>query len=166
MTGVQTCALPIYRMNSDSTGAGISKNDSYMNESLGLENILFVGSEIGKGFREGYARCLLDNFIDGIIIFDENGKIQAFNPIAELVFSYTSDEAQMEQINTLIPKLSPATYIQFVENGNGKDKIQGLEFSKKVTGICKNGFATSLNLLVNKIDINGCYLFMAIIRKI
>jgi len=159
-------------MDTRSTGNGISENDNHMsdrtgvmNEPLALENILFVGSEIGKGFREGYARCLLDKLVDGIIIFDEGGKIQAFNPVAEKIFSYTADEVQGSLINTLIPKLSSTSYTQFIDNGNEKDENQDFEFGKEVTGIRKNGFATSFKLLVKKIDFNGCFLFMAIIRK-
>ncbi len=160
-------------MNSDPAGNDISENESHMsdrtgiiNEPLALENISFVGSEIGKGFREGYARCLLDNLVDGIIIFDEGGIIQAFNPVAEVIFSYTADEAQMEHIDKLIPKLSLTTYAQFMENGNEKDKTPDFDFGNEVTGMHKNGFAISLNLLVKKINFNGCFLFMVNIRKV
>jgi PAS domain S-box-containing protein len=139
-------------------------HSSIVDEPLVLENISFMHSEIGKGFREGYARILLDNMVDGIIIFDEFWKIQGINPVAEKFFSYTADEAQEECINILIPKLSPGTCSQFMKNGNEDDSEQG--FGKEVTGICKNGFAISLNLLVNKIDFNGCFLFIAIFRKL
>jgi PAS domain S-box-containing protein len=134
-----------------------------MNESFAFENIFYVGAQIGKGFREGYARILLDHMVDGIIIFDELGKIQAFNPVAEKVFSYTADEVQMEQIDKLIPKLSPETKMLFMEIEKEKDERQA--FGKEVTGVHKNGFTISLNLLVKKLDFNGCFLFMAIIGK-
>jgi len=153
-------------MDTERGGNGISKNEirdplGQMNEPFVFENIFYVGTQVGKGFREGFARILLDNMVDGIIIFDEFGKIQAFNPVAEKFFSYTADEVQMENINKLIPRLNPESNIEFMRNE--KNESQG--FGKEVTGIRKNGFAVSLSLLVNKIDFNGCFLFMAIIRK-
>jgi len=157
-------------MDSKLTGNGVFRNEirmndrmRMMNESFVFENIFYVGSQIGKGFREGYARILLDHMVDGIIIFDEFGKIQAFNPVAENIFSYTADEVQMEPIDKLIPKLSPETKMLFMEIEKEKDESQ--VFGKEVTGIRKNGFAISLNLFVKKLDFNGCFLFMAIIRK-
>jgi PAS domain S-box-containing protein len=134
-----------------------------VNEFFAFENILYVGAQIGKGFREGYARILLDHMVDGIIIFDEFGKIQAFNPVAEKIFSYTADEVQMEPIDKLFPKLSPETKIQFIEIEKEKGERHG--FGKEVTGVRKNGSPISLSLLVKKLDFNGCFLFMAIIRK-
>jgi len=154
-------------MGTERGGNGISKNEirdslGQMHEPFVFENIFFVGSQIGKGFREGYARILLDSMVDGIIVFDEFWKIQAFNPFAEKFFSYTADEVQMENINILIPKLNSESNLQqFMEN----EKNENQNFGKEVTGIRKNGFAVSLRLLVNKIDFNGCFLHMAIIRK-
>jgi len=144
----------------------ITDRTGVMDEPLALENISFVGSEIGKGFRQGYARCLLDNLMDGIIIFDESGKIQAFNPIAEKNFSYTADEVQGSLIDTLIPKLSATSYAQFIHSGDKKDEKQNSGFGIEATGVRKNGFAISLNLVVKKIDFNGCFLFMAIFQKV
>ncbi len=155
-------------MDTERGGNGISKNvirendpSEQMNEPFVFENIFYVGSQIGKGFREGYARILLDNMVDAIIIFDEFGKIQAFNPVAEKFFSYTADEIQMENIDKLIPKLNSESNIQFMGNETNENQ----DFGKEVTGVRKNGFAISLKLLINKIDFNGCFLLMAIIRK-
>lgn len=141
----------------------LSERVNMMNESLALDNISFVRSEVGRGFREGYGRILLDNMVDGIIIFDEDGKIQAFNPVAEEVFSYTSEEAHEEYINTLIPKLSPETYVQYMKIGNNENSEQ--RFGKKVTGINKDSHSVSCNLSVKKIDFNGYFLFMVVIRQ-
>lgn len=157
-------------MGSKTTGNGASRNENHMNdrmrmrnESFAFENIFYVGAQVGKGFREGYARILLDNMADGIIIFDEFGNIQAFNPVAEKAFSYTADEVLMEPIGKLIPKLSPETKVLFMEIEKAKDEHR--IFWKEVTGIRKNGFSISLNLFVKKLDFNGSFLFMATFRK-
>ncbi len=139
----------------------LSDRVNMMNEVLALDNISFLKSEIGRGFREGYGRILLDNIVDGVIIFEEDAKIQAFNSVAEEIFFYPAEEAQMECINTLIPKLSPASYVQFVKNKNDKSQT----FGKDVAGINKNGLSISLDLQVNKIDFNGYFLFMVVIQK-
>jgi PAS domain S-box-containing protein len=141
----------------------LSERVNMMNESLALDNISFVGSEVGKGFREGYGRILLENMADGIIIFDESGKIQAFNSVAEEIFSYSAEEAHEEHIHTLIPKLGPETYVQYMKIGNEGKSDQ--RFGNEVTGINKSGDSVSCDLEVKKIDFNGYLLFMVVIRQ-
>jgi PAS domain S-box-containing protein len=50
---------------------------------------------------------VLDNLLDGIILFDHQGLIQAINPATQSLFGYDSTEATGIHINMLIPHLVP-----------------------------------------------------------
>lgn len=67
-------------MSHKMTGTSFSKSETgksdfptLMIEPFAFENIFYEGSQIGKGFRERYARIILDIMVDGVIIFDEPG---------------------------------------------------------------------------------------------
>jgi PAS domain S-box-containing protein len=50
---------------------------------------------------------VLDNLLDGIILFDNEGIIQAINPATQNMFGYDSTEAVGININMLVPDLVP-----------------------------------------------------------
>lgn len=54
--------------------------------------------------RERRISAVLDNVADGIIEFDEKGKILSFNASAESIFGYTADETLNTSIETLLSK--------------------------------------------------------------
>ncbi len=156
------------KMNPELAGNELSKNENdkkdgadLSTETFASENIFYLGSQIGKSFREGFARIIMDHMVDGIIIFDDSGKIQAFNQVAEEIFFYSPDEVENVPVNKLIPGLDPESFVQFMNSRTDKRKNHG--FGNEVTGVCQNGFDISLNLLVKKIDFESCFLFMAII---
>lgn len=52
-----------------------------------------------------YMQLIFDNMIDGIVIFDEQGKVQSFNPASEHIFGFKSDEILNQDISLIIPEL-------------------------------------------------------------
>ncbi len=52
---------------------------------------------------EARVRAVIDNALDGIITFDEAGRIETFNPGAERLFGHTAAEAQGLRVEELIP---------------------------------------------------------------
>ncbi len=52
-----------------------------------------------------WLRALVDSALDGVVTMDEQGRIIAFNPAAEIIFGYRSDQVIGHTVvNTLIPK--------------------------------------------------------------
>jgi two-component system sensor kinase FixL len=45
-------------------------------------------------------RSILNTTVDAIIVIDENGRIESFNPAAEHLFGYTAEEATGQNVNS------------------------------------------------------------------
>ncbi|MEI4920350.1 PAS domain S-box protein, partial [Klebsiella pneumoniae] len=52
---------------------------------------------------EARLRSIVDAAVDGIIVIDASGMIEAFNPGAERLFGYRSEEVLGRNVNLLMP---------------------------------------------------------------
>ena len=48
-------------------------------------------------------RAIIDSAVDGIVVIDAHGSIEAFNPAAERLFGYTTAEVLGHDVNMLMP---------------------------------------------------------------
>jgi PAS domain S-box-containing protein len=113
---------------------------------------------------EARARAIYQHIPEGIIITDVNGRIATFNPAAEQLFAYRTDEVIGRDVRTLIasPDLeecgSPAT-------ASGAMK-QTLESGQEVTGRRKGGVTFPMELAVLELTINNQRMMTGFARDI
>jgi PAS domain S-box-containing protein len=48
-------------------------------------------------------RSVVESAVDGIIVIDDQGRIEAFNPAAERLFGFTEQEVLGRNVNILMP---------------------------------------------------------------
>ena len=84
-------------------------------------------------------RSIIDSAVDGIIVIDEHGRIESFNPGAERLFGYPQTEVLGRNVNLLMPvpvprgaRRLPARYL-----ATGVAKIIGI--GREVTGRRRDG---------------------------
>lgn len=116
--------------------------------------------------REEYLSTLLDNVIDAIITFNEQGLIETFNPAAEHIFGYQHEDVIGKNIDLLIPAdhqaddrdyLSPLLQNHVTANLGKAIELKAQRF---------NGQPFIMELAVSQITYQGARRFIAVIRDI
>jgi len=116
--------------------------------------------------REQRIQTLIDTIVDGIIVIDARGLIETFNPAAETLFGYHSDEVKGQNVKVLMPQPYAGEHDGYLHNylTTGEKKIIGI--GREVTGKRKDGSTFPMELAVSEMEINGERMFTGIVRDI
>jgi PAS domain S-box-containing protein len=100
-------------------------------------------------------RSIIDSAVDGIIVIDSKGTIEAFNRGAERLFGYPQSEVVGRNVSLLMPspdrEQHDAYLARYLETGSA----QIIGIGRKVTGRRRNGTTFPLHLSVGEMTING-----------
>lgn len=99
---------------------------------------------------------------EGVIVINEEGKIQSFNLFAEDLFGYSTEEVVNKDLSMLIPSNDHICYITKCLETREK-KCDNSQFFKAVK---KDGTKFPVRLSITEIHLNGEILFTGIIVPI
>ena len=121
-----------------------------------------------EALREAEARnrAIVETAVDGIIVIDEAGSIEAFNPAAERIFGYAAAEVLGKNVSMLMPDPYQAEHDQYLQNylQTGIPRIIGI--GREVVGLRKDGSTFPMDLAVGDAGLEGRRLFTGIVRDI
>ena len=111
-------------------------------------------------------RAVIDSAVDGIIVIDAHGSIEAFNPAAERLFGYTTAEVLGRNVNMLMPSPYREEHDTYLARylATGRAKIIGI--GREVQGLRKDGTTFPLHLSVGQITIDGERKFTGILHDL
>ncbi len=123
-------------------------------------------SDIELKDRETRLRAVLDNAIDGIIIINEWGLINSFNPAAEKIFGYPATETLGEEVTMLMPPSYREKHTTALRRHikTGKSTILGK--SVEVEGLTKGGRIFPMEVNITELSIGDQKFFTGIMRDI
>jgi two-component system, LuxR family, sensor kinase FixL len=100
-------------------------------------------------------RSIIDSAVDGIIVIDANGRIEAFNPGAERLFGYPEAEVIGRNVNMLMPSPYHEEHDSYLQRylATGVAKIIGQ--GREVTGRRRDGSTFPLHLAVGEMSVGG-----------
>ena len=104
---------------------------------------------------EARIRAVIDQAPDGIVTLDSSGRIETFNPSAEALFGYSTEEASELVLSRLVPMCSPLQLPNLV----GKD---GAECGAQR----KDGSIFPAELTLSRIELEDRVRYTAIIRDV
>ena len=86
---------------------------------------------------EERVRSIVESAVDAIIVIDDRGSIQAFNPSAERLFGYRISEVLGQNVNMLMPSPDRERHDGYLHHylTTGEQKIIGI--GREVTGLAK-----------------------------
>jgi diguanylate cyclase (GGDEF)-like protein/PAS domain S-box-containing protein len=109
---------------------------------------------------EARSSAVLKNAGIGIVVIDERGVIQTFNPAAERIFGYSSHEMMGHNISLLMPEPYRSQHDGYLESYLKTGKSSALWNTREVVGARKGGDVFPLELKATEVWVAGTRLFI------
>ena len=111
-------------------------------------------------------RAIVESAVDGIVVIDARGTVEAFNRAAERLFGYAAHEVVGRSVNMLMPAPYHDEHDGYLARyrATGVQKIIGI--GREVTGLRKDGRAFPLHLSVGEALIAGESKFTGILHDL
>jgi two-component system, LuxR family, sensor kinase FixL len=111
-------------------------------------------------------RAIVESAVDGIVVIDRHGRIEAFNPAAERLFGFAEAEVLGKNVRMLMPSPYREEHDRYVANylATGIPKIIGR--GREVSGLRRDGTTFPIHLAVNEMKLGNERKFTGIIHDL
>jgi two-component system, LuxR family, sensor kinase FixL len=118
------------------------------------------------GASEARWRAIVDSAVDGIVVIDADGRVEAFNPAAERLFGYTAAEVLGRNVTTLMPSPYREEHDAYLARYLATGHARVIGVGREVQGRRKDGSIFPLHLSVGEITILGQRKFTGILHDL
>lgn len=116
--------------------------------------------------RDNY-KLFFEHAPDGVVLIDQYNRIQFWNPKAEAIFGWTSEEVVGKVLSTIIV---PPAFRKAHDNGMKRylatGEVRVLNKTIEVPSLHRRGYEFYISLTISKVEVNGVTNFLAFIRDI
>lgn len=111
-------------------------------------------------------RAILDTAVDAIVVIDEQGLIETFNPAAERMFGYEEAEVKGQNVRILMPSPYRDKHDAYLARclKTGEPRIFGI--GPKILALRRDGSTFPIELTVAETRVGNRRLFTGIIRDV
>jgi PAS domain S-box-containing protein len=111
-------------------------------------------------------RSVIESAVDGIVVIDRRGVIEAFNPAAERLFGYTEADVLGHNVNMLMPEPYHAEHDAYLRRylETGEKRIIGI--GREVIAKRRDGTTFPVSLSVGEMSVNGERKFTGILHDL
>lgn len=115
---------------------------------------------------EARMRAIVNTAADGIIVINEHGIIDRFNPVSERMFGYTEAEVMGKNVSMLMPTPYHEEHDGYIARylKTGEKRIIGV--GREVVGLRKDGATFPMELAVGEMRFGERRMFTGILRDI
>ncbi len=115
---------------------------------------------------EARGRAIIETAVDAIILIDQRGKIESFNPAAERLFQYRSHEVAGRNISMLMPEPYSTEHDHYLRRYQMTGRRHIIGVGREVTALRKDGSTFPAHLSVAELSIEGETKFTGIVRDL
>lgn len=121
-----------------------------------------------RGFAENDAlfRTLIGTAVDGIMVIDEKGIVQVYNPACERLFGYTPDEVLDRNVKMLMPEPYRNEHDSYLDHYRATAEKKIIGIGREVLGRRKDGSTFPMYLSVGEGVVGGRRIFVGIVHDI
>ena len=144
------------------TGVGIAWFNHRLRSAEGQRE---AAADLGSA-RAQELQAILDTAVDGIIVIDTRGRIEAFNRGAERLFGYPAAEIVGQNVRVLMPSPDHERHDGYLARylSTGEPRIIGL--GRQVQGRRRDGSVFPLHLSVGEMTIGGVRKFTGLLHDL
>lgn len=162
----QLAALPV-------NGWAVSNGNAMMLEAAGMTlalalSVILYMHQRGRrriASSEQRLRAFLDTTKDAVIVIDEHGMVQEFNPAAERMFGYAAEDMLGCSLNALMPPETAALHDTYIANTRAMQS-RDMTSGRQVSGRRKDGSEFPIEVTVGETRVGGKRLHVGVVRDI
>jgi len=110
--------------------------------------------------------AIVESAVDGIIMIDARGRIEFFNPAAERLFGYQTDEVIGRNVSMLMPSPYTEEHDHYLHRYLTTRERHIIGIGREVTGQRKDGTTFPIHLSVGELSVDGETKFTGIVRDL
>ncbi len=128
---------------------------------IGRKKVIKALGDAGRRFK-----AVFDTVPDGVIVIDERGLIESFNPAAANLFGFSSEEVLGKNVSMLMPSPPGNEHDTYLSNylSTGENKIIGK--GREVVARKKDGTLFHVRLAVGEMKLAGYHAFTGILHDL
>ena len=115
---------------------------------------------------ESRERAVVNSVDEGIVVINERGIIESFNPAAERIFGYTALEIIGRNVALLMPEPYSNEHDGYINNYLNTGEAVILGMGREVTGLRKHGSCFPVDLRVSEMRLDDRRMFIGVLRDI
>jgi two-component system sensor kinase FixL len=116
--------------------------------------------------REARLSNIIDKAVDGLIVIDERGAIETFNPAAERMFGYGAGDVIGRNVTMLMPERLQASHRDAMQRHRDNSGLRLGEVVHELIGRRSDGSEFPIDLSISNVSLPGRRIFSGIIRDI
>ncbi|MFO0875781.1 MAG: PAS domain S-box protein [Gemmataceae bacterium] len=116
--------------------------------------------------RETRIRSIVLSAVDGILVINDQGVVETYNPAAEKIFGYPAEEILGSNVSLLMFPEEGNRHDSFIRRYIETGQPHVINIGREVTGRHKSGSSIPLELTISEMRIEGEIKFTGIVRDI
>ncbi|HMF35982.1 MAG TPA: PAS domain S-box protein, partial [Isosphaeraceae bacterium] len=110
--------------------------------------------------------AIVKTAVDAIITIDGQGIVWSFNPAAEKIFGYSSEEIVGKNVSLLMPPPHREQHAEYVARFKSTGERHVLGVNRVILALRKDGSTFPMEIGVSEIQVHGIQMFVGILRDV